>query len=1044
MIDIDLVPTVLVEDMEEVAEEDHEWEEEELESFLQRCEAEAGLIQEVDFAEAQGRAAQWREFEAEATMSGVAVPMVEEQGGLASVRQEQEVSGVAEVVQPPPREQRGARPVRGVGRKKKRQRWVPLVLQEARSEPHIEEYSSPPREEARGADAVPIHPRPARTGQARPRGRRQRGGPPELFHVDVVTFNGSGSPQAVAALEALKDRRKSVAAVLLQEHLARGDAVADLQQSARKSGFKLAPSEAADGKGGGPSAGVAIAAPSHRGWGGVHGPCWDFSPVASPGRLVGAWVQAGPRGGMACFSLYLWTREGMSSRNVALVEAALAVASTCGCAWLIGADWNATPKELREAVGRMLDRAGAVVRAPAEPTCYPPTGRPRVIDYFLVDSRIAEAVGEAQVERSVTGSPHRAVRITVRGKEVGGLVQVIRKPRMLPRQRPIGCPRRPLIPLETAGGAAEEARSGEQRQHSLDESWRNIAYCIEAELCRECDCVRGDGEPDGRYMGRGDGLQLVRRPLMPPRTSARHGRADARLHRMAWALNRVEELAHLAGRREGGWGEETRRAQWERVVHALCKRGGCAEQLAQGEEEWADLVNYARSLRGRPMEGGTEAREWAGKLRQAIDARKKVLAVEGRRVWKAWIKDQVRRGGGALHAFTKRVLEQPEETVDSGGERSGSPQAHVEADRSEWEKTWQKLRGIATAPWRAERGLAADWEVLPPPTINEMRAAARKFRQYTGVGADLFRPHWFSWLSDQLLRVMGTFMEAIEGAGRWPGQVMVVLVHLIPKEGGGRRPIGLLASVVRWWERLRAPLVQRWRLQNARPFNWAAPGRNAEKAVWEQSLLDEAAVARGWSSASTLVDLVKAFEHIPLEVLWRRSKAHQFPLRVMCLVLELCAAPRRLVFRGAVSETTDTLSAVIAGLVSAIDCMYLMVVDSLEAIRRDFPRLRLVAYVDDLTLHRTGEEVEVKSDIEAATVMLVKELEEGCRLVVSRAKSAVVVSGKRLVKKLGKCMTKMGIPIGLKARLLGVDYRPGGGGGGRVPSVKFRVEGGGK
>ncbi len=265
----------------------------------------------------------------------------------------------------------------------------------------------------------------------------------------------------------------------------------------------------------------------------------------------------------------------------------------------------------------------------------------------------------------------------------------------------------------------------------------------------------------------------------------------------------------------------------------------------------------------------------------------------------------------------------------------------------------------------------------PPPSVEDMRRAARRFKPFTGVGADLFRPHWFSWLSDQLLQVISQLMTAIEGAGQWPGQVLVVLVHLIPKEGGGRRPIGLLASVVRWWERIRAPLIQQWRVQNARPFNWAAPGRNAERAVWEQSLLDEAAMARGWCSAATLVDLVKAFEHIPLEVLWRKAKAHCFPLRLIVLVLELCAAPRRLVFRGAVSEATETLTAVVAGLVAAIDCMYLMVVDALDGLRREFPLLRLVAYVDDLTLHRTGTEEEVKADIEAATARLVRELEGG-------------------------------------------------------------------
>ncbi len=71
---IDLVPPTPAEGGEEVTEEDHEWEEEELESFLQRCEVEAGFIQEVDRCEARRRAEDWRELEAEAAMAGIARP----------------------------------------------------------------------------------------------------------------------------------------------------------------------------------------------------------------------------------------------------------------------------------------------------------------------------------------------------------------------------------------------------------------------------------------------------------------------------------------------------------------------------------------------------------------------------------------------------------------------------------------------------------------------------------------------------------------------------------------------------------------------------------------------------------------------------------------------------------------------------------------------------------------------------------------------------------------------------------------------------------
>ncbi len=216
-------------------------------------------------------------------------------------------------------------------------------------------------------------------------------------------------------------------------------------------------------------------------------------------------------------------------------------------------------------------------------------------------------------------------------------------------------------------------------------------------------------------------------------------------------------------------------------------------------------------------------------------------------------------------------------------------------------------------------------------------------------------------------------------------------------------------------------------MEHARPFNWAGPGRSAEKAVWQVSLLDEAAAARGMCSGATLVDLVKAFEHIPLETLWERGKKHGFPLIVLRLVLELCAAPRRLVYKGALSDVTSTLTAVVAGLVAAIDCMHLMIVDALDRIRRDYPQLRSIEYVDDLTLHRSGTEEEVRSDLADATRQLVEELEQGCRLLVSRGKSGVVASSKKLMGKLKGVMCRLGIGVGRKAKLLGVDYQPGGG-----------------
>ena len=56
-----------------------------------------------------------------------------------------------------------------------------------------------------------------------------------------------------------------------------------------------------------------------------------------------------------------------------------------------------------------------------------------------------------------------------------------------------------------------------------------------------------------------------------------------------------------------------------------------------------------------------------------------------------------------------------------------------------------------------------------------------------------------------------------ESVGSWSPLVGVVLVVLIPKHDGGRRPIGLFPGLIRIWMRARMPILQKWILQHERP-----------------------------------------------------------------------------------------------------------------------------------------------------------------------------------------------------------------------------------
>ena len=112
-------------------------------------------------------------------------------------------------------------------------------------------------------------------------------------------------------------------------------------------------------------------------------------------------------------------------------------------------------------------------------------------------------------------------------------------------------------------------------------------------------------------------------------------------------------------------------------------------------------------------------------------------------------------------------------------------------------------------------------------------------------------------MSEELLDAFALLMEAFEKLGVWPGQFQAILISLFPKPDGGRRPIGLLPSLVRLWERVRKPVVLQSRRTVERDYNWAAKGRSPQAAMWRQALRAEAAVARGLNTASALVNLVK-------------------------------------------------------------------------------------------------------------------------------------------------------------------------------------------
>ena len=263
----------------------------------------------------------------------------------------------------------------------------------------------------------------------------------------IACLNSSGKVQLRQACNDYMDdkvwnvdgvaRRYRVVALTVQEHHARGDAYIDLMAQAKRSGWDMSGSEAAPANRALGKAGVGVLARRPTGIGVPSDLQKDLSPPCAQGRLTAAWVDGILHGGILVLSIYLFDSEGLSDRNVELIEKAGQAVITHGGPWVIGGDFNMTPAEL-SGVHHLIRRMRGTVVAPNTPTCST-SSTGRVIDFFLVDERILGVVQGVFTDLDATSSPHSPVILALKPSAARQQFRTVRKPRTFPDSFPIGC-----------------------------------------------------------------------------------------------------------------------------------------------------------------------------------------------------------------------------------------------------------------------------------------------------------------------------------------------------------------------------------------------------------------------------------------------------------------------------------------------------------------------------------------------------------------------------------------------------------------------------
>ena len=122
-----------------------------------------------------------------------------------------------------------------------------------------------------------------------------------------------------------------------------------------------------------------------------------------------------------------------------------------------------------------------------------------------------------------------------------------------------------------------------------------------------------------------------------------------------------------------------------------------------------------------------------------------------------------------------------------------SSQAEVDAEAVKWGAEWEAEMPQGDLP----RPDLSEQDPLPPVSVDISRRAACTFPPCTGLGWDNLHPLVISRCHDEAIMALIRILVLAEALGQWPAAIGIVLVCLIPKPDGGRRPIGLLPSVVR-------------------------------------------------------------------------------------------------------------------------------------------------------------------------------------------------------------------------------------------------------
>ena len=283
--------------------------------------------------------------------------------------------------------------------------------------------------------------------------------------------------------------------------------------------------------------------------------------------------------------------------------------------------------------------------------------------------------------------------------------------------------------------------------------------------------------------------------------------------------------------------------------------------------------------------------------------------------------------------------------------------------RSEWAARWDRHLHVPEDRWNPLIHFI-DSELPPGPampyshiTLPEWKQAIRKKKVHSATGPDGWSRADLLVMPDDLSEALLAVLHAVESGSPWPKSTMTGLIHSLQKSEHASqvnhyRPITLCSMIYRCWATMRAKQVLAHLLDQTPSFVCGnVPGRSTTDLWYDVQLRIEQCQLEGSEIAGCVLDIVKAFNHLPrLPIQHALAKLGICPQILRGWSSALCQLERRFVIRGAVSAPQKSTTGYPEGCPLSVTAMLATNIVASRWLEVNQPLTSIHSFVDNIEL----------------------------------------------------------------------------------------------